>query len=46
MLLGYDDEIIKKIENMSNAKTKNVSHQFLDDYILDDEDLVRLLYEF
>ena len=46
MLLGYDDEIIEKIENMSNTETKNFCHQFLDDYILGNEDIVRLLYEF
>ena len=45
MLLGYDDEVIEKIENMSNAETKNFSHQFLDNYILGNEDIVRLLYE-
>ena len=45
MLLGYDDEVIKKIENMSNAETKIFSHQFLDSYILGNEDMVRLLYE-
>ena len=46
MLLGYDDEIIKKIENMSNTETKNFCHQFLENYILGNEDIVRLLYEF
>ena len=46
MLLGYDDEIIKKIENMSNAETKNFSYQFLHNFILVNEDIVRLLYEF
>ena len=46
MLLGYDDEIIKKIENMSNTETKNFCHQFLDNYILGNEGIVRLLYEF
>ena len=46
MLLGYDDEIIDKIENMSAAETKNFSDQFLDNYILGNEDIVRLLYEF
>ena len=46
MLLGYDDEIIEKIENMSTAETKNFCHQFLDNYILGNEDIVRLLYEF
>ena len=34
MLLGYDDEIIEKIESMSTAETKNFCHQFLDNYIL------------
>ena len=46
MLLGYDDEIIEKIENMSNTETKNFGHQFLDNYILGNEDIVRLLNEF
>ena len=46
MLLGYDDEIMKKIENMSNIETKNFCHQFLDNYILGNEDVVTLLYEF
>ena len=45
MRLGYDDEVIEKIENMSNTETKNFSHQFLDNYILGNEDIVRLLYE-
>ena len=44
MLLVYDDEVIEKIENMSNAETKNFSHQFLDNYLLGYEDIVRLLY--
>ena len=38
--------MIEKIENMSAAETKNFSHQFLDNYILGNEDIVRLLYEF
>ena len=46
LLLGYDDEIIEKIENISNTETKNFCHQFLDNYILGNEDIVRLLYEF
>ena len=46
MLLGYDNEIIEKIENMSNTETKNFCHQFLDNYFLGNEDIVRLLYEF
>ena len=47
MLLGYDDEIIEKIENMSTAETKNFCHQFIfNNYILGNEDIVRLLYEF
>ena len=46
MLLGYDDEIIKKIEKMSNTETESFFHQFLDNYILSNEDIVRLLYEF
>ena len=45
MLLGYDDEIIEKIENMSNIETKSFCHQFLGNYILSNEDIVRLLYE-
>ena len=45
MLLGFDDGVIEKIENMSNAETKNFSHQFLDSYILGNEDIVRLFYE-
>ena len=43
MLLGYDDEIIEKIENMSNNETNNFCHQFLDNYTLGNEDIVRLL---
>ena len=46
MLLGYDDEKIEKIENMSYTETKNFCHQFLDNVILGNEDIVRLLYEF
>ena len=46
MLLGYDDEIIEKIENKSTAETKNFCHQFLDNYTLGNEEIVRLLYEF
>ena len=46
MLLDYDDEIIEKIESVSTAETKNFCHQFLDKYILGNEDIVRLLYEF
>ena len=46
MLLGYDDEIIEKIESMSTAEAKNFCHQFLNEYILGNEDIVRLLYEF
>ena len=42
MLLGYDDEIIEKIENISDAETKNFSHQLLDNYILGNEVVVRL----
>ena len=42
MLLGYDDEIIEKIENMSDAETKKFSHQLLDNYILGNEVVVRL----
>ena len=46
MPLGYDDEIVEKIESMSTAETKKICHQFLDNYILGNEDIVRLLYEF
>ena len=50
MLLGYDDvtlkTLIEKIENMSNTETKNFCHQFLNNYILGNEDIVELLYEF
>ena len=46
MLLGYDDEEIEKIENMSTAETKNFTRQFLDFYILGNEDIVRLFYDF
>ena len=46
MLLGYDDEIIEKIESMSNTETKNICRQFLDNYILGNEDIVTLLYYF
>ena len=46
MLLGYADEIIEKIEIISNTETKNFCHQFLDNYILVNEGIVRLLYEF
>ena len=46
MLLGYDDEKIEKVENMSYTETKNFCHQFLDNVILGNEDRVRLLYEF
>ena len=46
MFLDYDDEIIEKIESMSTVETKNFCHQLLDNYILGNEDIVRLLYEF
>ena len=46
MLLGYDDVIIEMIENISNAETKKFSHQFLDIYILGNEDIIEQLYEF
>ena len=46
MLLGYDDEKIEIIENMSTAETKNFTRQFLNFYILGYEDIVRLLYDF
>ena len=46
MFLGYGDEIIEKVESMSTAETNNFCHQFLDNYILGNEDIVRLLYEF
>ena len=43
MLFGYDDE---KIENKSTAETQSFCRQYLDNYILGNEDKVRILYEF
>ena len=46
MRLVYDDEIIEEIENMSSAEINRFFHQFLNNFILDNEGIVRVLYEF
>ena len=46
MLLFYDDEIFEKIENMSTEEIKKFCHQFLDNYILGNKGIVKMLYEY